>query len=233
MASKGARKSTRDVAGLTNDQRLPSQIKKLQTTTDLLHPTLPSRRIVCAIAHGRNTDRRSTVPSRVLRNFSRHDQVTYCFPTHDYHTIYWRGELLRRLRRYNIFVSGLMVHKLTKYLQGDRPLWLPSIRLADHLRAFNSIPGTGVLHPQQVYESSGCAVAMVIQFSIFHSVAPVCAIQAYLHGCGCGMNSLSSYRPCNRNTYDGRDAVMEKGSTLFPTHVLRGGEDCPAVDWAP
>ena len=68
-------------------QRLPSQIKKLQTTTDLLHPTLPSRRIVCAIAHGRNTDRRSTVPSRVLRNFSRHDQVTYCFPTHDYHTI--------------------------------------------------------------------------------------------------------------------------------------------------
>ena len=167
----------------------------------------------------------------------------------------WRGELLRRLRRYSIFVSGLVVHKLTKYLQRNRPLWLPSIRLADLLRAFNSIPGTGVLHPQQVYESSGCAVAMVgrnrdsrqnmsgpisarhdapvIQFSIFHSVAPVCAIRAYLHGCGCGMNSLSSYRPCNRNTYDGQDAVMEEGSTLFPTHILRGGENCPAVDWAP
>ena len=200
-------------------RKVVAQIKKLQTTTDLLHPTLPSRRIVCAIAHGRNTDRRSTVPSRVLRNFSRHDQVTYCFPTHDYHTIYWRSELLRRLRRYNIFVSGLMVHKLTKYLQRNRPLWLPSIRLADLLRAFNSIPGTGVLHPQQVHEGSGCAVAMVgcnrdsrqnlsgpisarhdapvIQFSIFHSVAPVCAIQAYLHGCDCGMNSLSSRRPCN------------------------------------
>ena len=165
LASKGARKSTGDVAGQTNDQRLPSQIEKLQTTTDLLHPTLPSRRIVCTIAHGRNTDRRSTVPSRVLRNFSRHDQVTYCFPTHDYHTIYWRGELLRRLRRYNIFVSGLMVHKLTKYLQRNRPLWLPSIRLADLLRAFNSIPGTGVLHPQQVYESSGCARHSVLSIS--------------------------------------------------------------------
>ena len=55
--------------------------------TDLPHRTLPSRRIVCAIAHGCNTDRRSTVPSQVLRNFSRHDQVTYCFPTHDYHTV--------------------------------------------------------------------------------------------------------------------------------------------------
>ena len=75
--------------------------------------------------------------------------------------------------------------------------------------------------------------ASVIQFSIFHSVAPVCAIQAYLHVCGCGMNSLSSYRPCNRNTYDCQDAVMEEGSTLFPTHILRGGENCPAVDWAP
>ena len=70
--------------------------------------------------------------------------------------------------------------------------------------------------------------APVIQFSIFHSVAPVCAIQAYLHGCGCGMNSLSSYRPCNRNTYDGRDAVTEKGSTLFPIHIPRGGRELPS-----
>ena len=70
--------------------------------------------------------------------------------------------------------------------------------------------------------------APVIQFSIFHSVAPVCAIQAYLHGCGCGMNSLPSYRPCNRNTYDGRDAVTEKGSTLFPIHIPRGGRELPS-----